>query len=170
MGPESFPADGAGGRDLPEVGSLVGVVEQEWAWTSDSVTQVDGQKVGSQYRDAAVEFAKECDKSNIGLHLQAGVADSGATNALTNPICAKYLSEKSGRSIQKWATPRHIQFGNSGRETSESYIDGGPFLGKISIIPSAPCTLVGMWDIISANCSVHFQEEKVELLFRGAVV
>lgn len=140
---------------------MVGFVEQQWVWTLDSVIEAQEEK-----KEKSVEFARQCEESNVGLHLQSGVADSGATNALTNQVCAEYLSKASGRAIMSWPKPRHIQFGNATRETSVTYIYGGDFLGNIAIIPSAPCTLIGIWDIIRSNCSVHFRADSVQVLFQ----
>jgi len=143
--------------------SLVGFVEKvPWAWTEDSV--MDTTDTTDQM------YVVECKKSNRGQDLFNGIADSGASNCITNNVCAIYLAEKTGKEIQQWSKPKKIQFGNSAFVESTSFLDGGPLLGNISIVSTAPCTLIGLWNIVTSSCSVVFTEESVDIVFQGEVV
>lgn len=131
----------------------------------ESIRLVDDKWFQIQKQQKIKKSSSLAKEFNVGLDLNEGVVDTGATNALTNYVIAKKLSEKTGRPILEWPQPIIFQFANAERNQSLHYIDGGLLLGKISILESAPCSLVSIWNLVQSNCSVNFSSDSVKVVY-----
>lgn len=146
--PESTTTDSNGSPEASETmgGEPIYLVNQQWLQVNNSKSSLGVQR-------------------NEGLAVSEGVVDTGASCAITNYDIANILVEITGRQIKEWPKPVIFQFANAGRDESIHYIDGGVFLGKISIVATAPCSLVSIWNLVQSNCSVHFQADCVQVIY-----
>ena len=100
------------------------------------------------------------------LKKQKGCADSGANVSLTNYMVAESLNLQ----LHLWEYPVKIQFANSSVELCKYYVDGGPLLGRIAVLKSAPGTLLSIWNIISTGFQVLFGYNQLQIVHKRSGV